>query len=154
MRCSRRLSGSELGWKGPWGVTYARNLTPDLDTGIGYWSEDQIVASLRTGMRPDGGVLLPPMPWPDFSALTDADAHAIAAYLMIIPPVAHEVPAKVPPGAAANGSIIEFPPPSAWDAPRHPPAGTGGEEVGNAPWGCGVGPSVARPTVSPEPLGH
>src|SRR5882672_3685542 len=35
----RKLSGSELGWKGPWGTSFARNLTPDTDTGIGYWSE-------------------------------------------------------------------------------------------------------------------
>ncbi len=118
---SRKLSGSEIGWQGPWGVSYARNLTPDLETGIGYWKEQDIVNAIRTGQRPDGSVLLPPMPWPSFSRLTDADAHAIAAYLMSLPTVDHKVPDRVPPGQQASGSIIVFPPPSAWDAPRHPP---------------------------------
>ena len=119
---SRRLSGSELGWKGPWGVSYARNLTPEPRTGIGAWSEGDIVAALRTGKRPDGTMLLLPMPWPDLAALTDEDAMAIAKYLKTLPPVTHRGPDRLAPGEAAKGSIIAFPPPSAWDAPRTPPA--------------------------------
>ena len=114
---SRRLSGSELGWKGPWGVSFARNLTPDMETGLGYWSEAEIVNALRTGVRPDGKTLLPPMPWPNMSVLTDADAKAIAAYLMSLPPVKHEVPDAVPPGQPYAGPVCEFPPPPAWDDP-------------------------------------
>ena len=124
---SRKLSGSELGWQGPWGVSYARNLTPDLETGIGYWTENDIVNAIRTGQRPDGSVLLPPMPWEDFSRLTDDDAHAIAAYLQSLPVVEHKVPDRIPPGQQASGSIIVFPPPSAWDAPRNPPKLPGGK---------------------------
>jgi mono/diheme cytochrome c family protein len=120
---TRFLSGSELGWKGPWGVSYARNITPDQQTGIGAWSESDIVTAIRTGKRPDGRMLLPPMPWPDFVNLSDEDAIAIAKYLKSIPPVAHQVPDILPPTVKATGSIIEFPPPSAWDAPRTPPAG-------------------------------
>ena len=118
----RRLSGSELGWKGPWGVTYARNLTPDAETGIGRWSEQDIVKALRTGMRPDGSVIQPPMPWPNMTQLSDEDALAIAGYLKSVPAVTHKVPAQVPPGQPAAGSVIELPPPSAWDAPAPAPS--------------------------------
>ena len=117
---TRRLSGSELGWKGPWGVSYARNLTPEPHTGIGAWSETDIVTAIKTGKRPDGTMLLPPMPWPDFAALTDEDATAIAKYLKTLTPVMHKMPDRVAPGRAVKGSIIELPPPSAWDAPRTP----------------------------------
>lgn len=116
----RLLSGSELGWKGPWGISFARNLTPDLETGIGYYSEDEIVTALRTGMKPDGSPMLPPMPWQNLSGLTDADMHAVAAYLLSLKPVKHAVPAAVPPGKPYEGSVVEFPAPSAWDAPRAP----------------------------------
>jgi mono/diheme cytochrome c family protein len=120
---SRALSGSELGWKGPWGVSFARNLTPDPQTGIGPWSESDIVTAIRTGKRPDGRMLLPPMPWPDFANLTDDDAMAIAKYLKTIPPVSHKVPDILPPDGTAPASAFVLPPPSPWDAPRTPPAG-------------------------------
>jgi len=124
----RRFAGSELGWKGPWGVTYARNLTPDPETGLGRWSEEQIVTALRRGVRPDRSPLRPPMPWANTTRLTDEDALALAAYLKSLPAVAHRVPDAVPPGQAVSGSVIEFPMPSPWDAPRSapnaaPPAG-------------------------------
>ncbi len=121
----RRLAGSELGWRGPWGVSYPRNLTPDPETGLGKWTEKQIVDAIRTGMRPDGRPLEPPMPWPNLTRLTDEDAYAIAAYLKSLPPVKHRVPDVVPPDQAKDvtGSIMDFPPPSAWDAPRTPPPG-------------------------------
>ena len=115
---TRRLSGSELGWKGPWGVSFARNLTPDMETGLGYWSEEEIVKAIRSGVRNDGSMILPPMPWQSFAGLTDQDAHAIAAYLMSLPPVKHKVPDTVPPGKPYAGALLEFPPPPAWDAPR------------------------------------
>jgi mono/diheme cytochrome c family protein len=131
---ARRLSGSEIGWRGPWGVSYARNLTPDMETGIGAWTEKQIVDALRTGMRPNGKVLLPPMPWPNQTQLTDADAYAIAAYLKSLPPISHKVPDEVSPDQApmAKGSIIDFPPPSAWDAPRGPAGGAASMPAGTS----------------------
>ena len=121
----RKLSGSELGWSGPWGTTFARNLTPNPETGIGAWSEDDIVKAFRTGQRPDGTTLLPPMPWQMYARMTDEDAYALAAFLKSIPVVAHKVPDRLPPGAKAMGSIIHWPPPSAWDAPKTPPAAAG-----------------------------
>jgi mono/diheme cytochrome c family protein len=119
---SRRLSGSDLGWQGPWGVTFARNLTPDVETGLGKWSEQDIVKALRTGQRPDGSVLQPPMPWPNLAGLTDDDALALATYLKSLPPVTHKVPDRVMPGDPAPTAVVAFPPPPAWDMPR-PPAG-------------------------------
>jgi len=120
---NRKLSGSELGWVGPWGTTYARNLTPDLATGIGGWSEDDIVKTLRTGQRADGSIVLPPMPWPMYTNLSDEDAYSIAAYLKSLPAVAHTVPTKLPPGANPAKNDWVLPEPLAWDAPRTPPGG-------------------------------
>lgn len=120
---SRWLSGTEYGFVGPWGTTYAMNLTPD-STGLAGWTEDDIVRVLKAGTRKDGTKVLPPMPWPWFSNLTDEDAHAIAAYLLTIPAVPHRVPTDLPPGAKAKGTTIVFPPPSPWDRPASAPGGT------------------------------
>jgi mono/diheme cytochrome c family protein len=118
---TRLLSGSELGWQGPWGVTYPRNLTPDSTTGIGAWTEEQIVTAVREGRRPDGTPLLPPMPWPMYAHLTDEDAYALAAYLKSIPPVVHEVPKVQRPGEAPVRPALVFPPPPEWDGRHLPP---------------------------------
>ncbi|HET9315377.1 MAG TPA: c-type cytochrome [Vicinamibacteria bacterium] len=80
-------------WSGPWGVSYAVNLTPDENTGIGSWSEETFVSALRTGRhmgvsRP----ILPPMPWKAFRNLTDEDLKAVYAYLRTLPPVSNRVP--------------------------------------------------------------
>ena len=119
---TRSLSGSDLGWVGPWGVVHARNLTPD-STGIGAWTEDQIVTALHTGNTPDGSQLAPIMPWMNFTHLSDEDAGAIAAYLKSIPPVSHKNLDRIPPGKKPTGALINFPPPPAWDAPKGPPPG-------------------------------
>ncbi len=116
----RLLSGSELGWNGPWGTTYPRNLTPDTTTGIGKWTEQDIVNALHQGRRPDGTALLPPMPWFDFVWLNEEDAYAIAKYLKSVPPIAHKVPDKLPPGVKPKGAFWQLPPAPAWDAPRYP----------------------------------
>lgn len=118
---TRMLSGSELGWQGPWGVSYPRNLTPDMETGLGTWTEDDIVQTLRTGKKKDGSPLLPPMPWPMYSQMTDEDLHALAAYLKSIPPVKHKAPDIVPPTAKATGARLIFPPPPGWDGQNLPP---------------------------------
>jgi mono/diheme cytochrome c family protein len=123
---TRFLSGSELGWPGPWGTVYAANLTSDNETGLGKWTEVQIVTAIRTGNRPDGRQLAPIMPWMNLSKLSDADAHAIAAYLETLPPIVHKAPAPVPPGPPVAGAVT-FPPPSEWDARNlpKPPGGNG-----------------------------
>jgi mono/diheme cytochrome c family protein len=90
---SRYLSGSDVGLEVPGlGVFVAPNLTPDKDTGLGNWTGPEIVTAIRTGLRPDGRMLAPIMPWRNLAVLTDADAQAIAAYLKDLPPVSHKVP--------------------------------------------------------------
>jgi cytochrome c553 len=86
-------------WSGPWGVSYAFNLTPDENTGIGSWSEETFIGALRTGRhmgvsRP----ILPPMPWQVYKNLKDEDLEAIYAYLRTIPPVKNRVPQPLEPG--------------------------------------------------------
>jgi mono/diheme cytochrome c family protein len=125
---SRALSGSEIGWHGPWGVSFPRNLTPDPETGIGQWSTEDIVNTLKTGVRKNGTTLLPPMPWPNTSQMTDADLHAIAAYLKSLPPVKHSVPKALPPDGKYDGPTLHFPTPGAWDAPTM--TGTGEAKSG------------------------
>ncbi|HEY2954172.1 MAG TPA: c-type cytochrome [Candidatus Eisenbacteria bacterium] len=122
---ARALSGSDLGWQGPWGTTYARNLTPDLETGLGYYKEEEIVKAMKGGTRLDGSPMLPPMPWQSFTAYNDEDMHALAAYMLSLPPVSHAVPDRLPPGKAPTGSVLTFPAPPAWDAPRASPIDSG-----------------------------
>lgn len=124
----RELSGSEVGWRGPWGVSFPRNLTPDPETGLGQWTADEIANALRSGVRKDGTVLLPPMPWPSTSQMTEPDLRALVAYLRSLPAVKHAVPNSVPPGGEYAGPVITFPEPGPWDAPvtAAAPAGHGG----------------------------
>jgi mono/diheme cytochrome c family protein len=95
--------------------------TPDQETGIGIWSEDDIVRALQTGKRPDGSDLRPPMPWPDFAHMTPRDVHSIAKYLKSLVPVTHKVPDAIPPGQKSKGAALALPPPPAWDAPKGAP---------------------------------
>jgi mono/diheme cytochrome c family protein len=67
------------------------NITPDRETGIGKWSDGQIVYALRNGKRPDGTTIGPPMPVEMYRGLSDRDAQAIAVYLRSLAPVRHEI---------------------------------------------------------------
>jgi len=90
-------------WAGPWGVSFAINLTPDKETGIGEWSEHNFIQSLRIGKhqgQPNGRAILPPMPWENAKAMTDDDLKAMFAYLRSIPAVKNQVPLPVVPAAA------------------------------------------------------
>lgn len=88
-------------WVGPWGVSFASNLTPDEHTGIGSWSKELFVESMRTGTRPNEiRPYLPPMP--TYNRLTDDELHRIFLFLRSIPPVANAVPEPVSPAAAAT----------------------------------------------------
>ena len=87
-------------WAGPWGVSFAFNLTPDQDTGLGSWTEEMFVKAMRTGKHMGTGrEILPPMPWYDLNALTDDDLKAVFAYLRTIPPIKNAVPDPIPPKA-------------------------------------------------------
>jgi len=81
---------------GPWGVSYPANLTPDKETGLGGWTEQQFIDTLRTGRHQGRGrEILPPMPWRAFRNMTDADLKAIFAYLRTIPAISNKVPDPV-----------------------------------------------------------
>jgi mono/diheme cytochrome c family protein len=86
-------------WAGPWGVSFARNLTPDPDTGLGRWTEADFIKAARTGQKPNGALILPPMPWPSLAHATEADLKAMWAYLQSLPPIKNAVPVNVPPPA-------------------------------------------------------
>lgn len=93
------FNGHNTATVGPWGATFAANLTPDA-TGLGTWTEEQFIKALREGKfkgldntRP----LLPPMPWQNYSKLTDEDLKAMFAYLKTVKPVKNSVPAPIAP---------------------------------------------------------
>lgn len=88
---------------GPWGTSFAGNISSDA-TGIGRWSEEQFKKALTQGKYKglDGGrMLLPPMPWPNYSRLTDEDIRAIYLFLQSTKPVSNVVPAPRPPAGMA-----------------------------------------------------
>ncbi len=92
----RALSGSDVGFKLPGlGIFYPPNLTSDALTGLGAWSVDQIVTAVRSGVRPDGRILVPIMPYHSYAVLSDGDAKALAIYLKSLPPVRNAVPPPV-----------------------------------------------------------
>ena len=85
-------------WSGPWGMSYAANLTPDVATGLGSWSEAMFVNAIRTGKHMGSGrPILPPMPWQTIGKMTDADLKALFAYLKSLKAVKNLVPAPAPP---------------------------------------------------------
>ena len=103
----RFLAGSDVGFLVPgMGVFYPSNLTPDDETGIGRWSEAQIITAIRHGLRPDGRELAPVMPWESYTVLTDADAAALAAFLKSLPPVRFAVPRPHGPDAAPSAPYL------------------------------------------------
>lgn len=83
---------------GPWGVSYAANITSDA-TGIGNWTEEQFFRALREGKYKglaNNRMLLPPMPWPMFSHMEDKDIKAIFAYLKTVKPIKNVPPQPRP----------------------------------------------------------
>lgn len=91
-------------WAGPWGVSFAANLTSD-PTGIGSWEESQFIYSMRHGKLkgvPGGRDLLPPMPWQNYSQMTDDELKAIFAYLKSTKPIKNLVKLPLAPAGAMN----------------------------------------------------
>src|SRR5688500_18328912 len=107
-------------WTGPWGVSFPANLTPDKETGLGDWTEEMFIATMRTGRHQGTGRgawsdgvcsgtmrtgrhqgkgrgLLPPMPYFSVAALSDEDIKAVFAYLQSLPPVHNRVPQPIDP---------------------------------------------------------
>ena len=100
------INGHLTAWSGDWGVSFAANLTPDMNTGLGIWTEDMFVAALKQGKhmgksRP----ILPPMPWNWYGQLPEEDLKAMFAYLKSIKAIQNRVPVPLTP----DGKPIEQP---------------------------------------------
>lgn len=96
------VTNTETAWVGPWGISFAANITPD-SSGIGTWSEEQWMKCVKEGKymgldntRP----IMPPMPITSTSNMTDDELKAIFAYLKSIKPIHNVVPAYMPPVTA------------------------------------------------------
>ncbi len=74
-------------YEGPFGTVYSTNITPDRRTGIGSWTDEQIVAAIRLGRRPNGERLVPVHPYIVFNGMAEEDLRALVAYLRSVPPV-------------------------------------------------------------------
>lgn len=95
------LTGSPLGWQGPWGTTYPSNLRL-LVNGM---TADQFMTHARSNQR------RPPMPWFAVRDMTDEDVKAIYAYIKHLGPGGQPAPAYVPPGGKVEGPVAVFPGP-------------------------------------------
>jgi len=112
---NRQFAGSHIGIaisnpleeKYP-GVVYPSNITPDPETGIGSWSDAEILEMIRYGIDRHGRQQLSVMPWPAYAKLTDADADSIVVYLRSLAPVHHRVPENVAPGKKADNPYVHF----------------------------------------------
>jgi mono/diheme cytochrome c family protein len=96
MVCHTTAGGKEyaggLGFKLPFGTLYSTNITPDKETGIGNYSDQDFLAAMHRGIRRDGARLYPAMPFTSYTYVSDADALAIKAYLFSLPPVRAAAP--------------------------------------------------------------
>ena len=107
-----QLTSDRWGWagaptntafSGPWGVSFAANLTPDKMTGTGIWTFDIFKNTIRNGRH--WGVarpLLPPMPWFNYREMTDEDLAAVFAYTRTLKPIRNEVQQPLPPKTASK----------------------------------------------------
>ena len=115
----RYLGGSDVGFEIPGhGVFVGPNLTPDKATGLGDWTDEQIVTVLQTGVRPDGRVLAPIMPWKSFAKMTKEDALAIAKFLKSLPPLVNKAPGPFGPNEKATVWVMKLVPPDAAASPK------------------------------------
>jgi mono/diheme cytochrome c family protein len=118
----RFLGGSDVGFGIPnAGVFVGPNLTPDMDTGIGKWSVDDIVVAITRGKTPEGRSLSPIMPWPAFSQLSRSDAEAIAAYLKSLPPIVNKIPGPFKPDEKPSVLVMTVIPGEVYAAMPKPP---------------------------------
>jgi mono/diheme cytochrome c family protein len=90
----RAESAGGVGFKLPFGTLYSTNITPDKETGIGNYSDQDFLNALHRGVRRDGAWLYPAMPHTSYTYITDAGALAIKAYLFSLPPVHEAAPAN------------------------------------------------------------
>jgi mono/diheme cytochrome c family protein len=155
-------------------TAYATNITMDAQTGLGSWTDEDIIAALREGRRPDGTVVGPPHPTAFYRIMADADALAVVAYLRSLPPVRNAVPKSEyrialpkPYGAplesvpevpredrvayggylASIGHCMECHTPMDGHPDRMRRMGAGGPEF-TGPWGTSIGSDITMDPVS------
>ena len=112
---SMSLAGSSIGvaYTSPFedpnpGVVFAPNLTPDRDTGIGRWTDDEIMGVVRSGLGRHGPNRILVMPWQGYARISDDDAWAIVAYLRSLEPIENMVPVNVPAGRSTTETYVHF----------------------------------------------
>jgi len=89
--------GQKISWR-PFGTLWTRNITSDMRTGIGAWSDPQVARAIRSGITPDGRMLhWQGMIWDHASNWDEEDVRALVAYLRVLPAIEHSVPAATPP---------------------------------------------------------
>jgi len=108
------------------------NITPDVETGIGGWSDDEIMRSIRDGIGQDGHLLIPLMPFTSYQHMSDEDLRSVVAFLRSVPPVKNKVDRSVNdlPFMASfmlNRGVAHHPP--AKDVTAPPPPSRGGQQV-------------------------
>ena len=90
------------------GIIFPPNITPDEETGIGLWSDEQIGLAIRAGVGRHAGRRLTVMPWQGYARMTSEDVTAIVSYLRSIKPISHQVPKEVIPGQKTNRRYVHF----------------------------------------------
>lgn len=85
-KAATALNAGGRKYEGPFGTVYATNITPDPETGIGKWTDEQIITAIRSGRRPNGERLIPVHPYPTFNGMAEEDLRALVAYLRSVPP--------------------------------------------------------------------
>lgn len=81
-------------YDGPFGTVYSSNITPDPSTGIGKWTDEQIITAIRAGRRANGERLIPVHPYPVFNGMAEQDLKDLVTYLRSVPPVNKATPVK------------------------------------------------------------
>jgi hypothetical protein len=105
---TRFMSGSrDIGYKGPWGVYYPKNMTPDADTGIMMLTEDEIISEIK-----GDGVNPKPAVFSDYyKNLTEEDLRSIMMYLRTLPPISNKTPTDLKPSEKCLTAVIDLNPP-------------------------------------------
>jgi hypothetical protein len=76
------------------GVVQAQNITPDPETGIGRWTDGEVIRAIREGVDKDGQALFPQMPYPYFRSMSDEDVRSVVAYMRTLKPIRHPIPPR------------------------------------------------------------
>ena len=91
-------AATNTAFSGAWGVSFTANLTPDAETGLGKWTQETFIRTIRTGRHEgQGRPILPPMPYTQYRNATDEDLSAIFSFLQSIPAVRNRVPQPINP---------------------------------------------------------